>query len=169
MISITMTTRLKRLSMPINVDIQLVTEATQLPDVAMLKYWAEQAVMAEQQEGELTVRIVGAKEMQTLNETFRQQPTPTNVLSFPFLPPPGVELPEPCLGDVIICHEVIQQEASAQHKSLDAHYAHMVVHGILHLLGYDHINTADAEKMEALEVAQLARFGFANPYNGEQK
>jgi probable rRNA maturation factor len=114
---------------------------------------------------EVTIRIVDAAEGAELNRRFRDRDGPTNVLSFPFSPPPG--LPDGAaglLGDLVICAPVVVAEAADQHKGLDAHWAHMVVHGLLHLLGYDHLLPADAVTMEALEIAILADLGFSSPY-----
>lgn len=111
---------------------------------------------------ELTIRLVSAEESQALNCDYRGKDRPTNVLSFPFEAPPLVELS--LLGDLIICHEVVEHEAAEQGKPLIDHYAHMVVHGTLHLLGYDHMEESEAERMEALERAILAALGIPDPY-----
>jgi probable rRNA maturation factor len=131
--------------------------------------WAESARQAANK-ALVTLRVAAADEVQGLNRDYRGKDKPTNVLSFPAEIPSGLspellsELDEPELGDIIICAEVVAAEAAEQGKSLAAHWAHMVVHGMLHLQGYDHIEDADAEKMEALEVEILSRLGFANPY-----
>lgn len=111
---------------------------------------------------ELTIRIVDETESGALNEQYRKKKGPTNVLSFPFEMPEGIELS--LLGDLVICAPVVKQEAEEQNKNEKAHWAHMVVHGILHLLGYDHINTADAEIMETKETGILKGLGYADPY-----
>jgi probable rRNA maturation factor len=100
--------------------------------------------------------------VRSLNSQYRNQDKPTNVLSFPADLPAELELPD--LGDIIICAEIVEQEAATQKKSLKSHWAHMTVHGILHLLGYDHINDSDATKMEALETQILLKLGFIAPY-----
>ena len=92
---------------------------------------------------------------------------PTNVLSFPFEAPPGIELP--LLGDLIICRQVVEQEAEEQGKTVEAHWAHMVVHGTLHLLGYDHIEDEEAEEMEALEAEIMLALGYPDPYISEKE
>lgn len=111
---------------------------------------------------EISIRIVSETEMVSLNGHYRNKSYPTNVLSFP------AELPEDVplniLGDMVVCAAVIQQEALAQHKTIAAHWLHMTVHSVLHLLGYDHIQDEEAEQMEALEVSVLQQFGIANPY-----
>jgi len=110
----------------------------------------------------LTVRVVDENEIADLNQRYRMKAGPTNVLSFPFEDPPGVESDE--LGDVIICAPVVQREAEEQGKSEAAHWAHMVVHGVLHLCGYDHVDDAEAEIMESRETAILTGLGFPAPY-----
>ena len=145
-----------------NVDIQRQTETGQQPDDPDICRWASAAYLGDKPDAELTVRIVDESESAQLNETYRHKSGPTNVLSFPFEAPPGMELP--LLGDLVICAPVVEREALAQNKSTQAHWAHMMVHGSLHLQGYDHIETQQAEQMEALEVDILARLGFSNPY-----
>jgi probable rRNA maturation factor len=127
--------------------------------------WAESARQVANN-ALVTLRVAAADEVQGLNRDYRGKDKPTNVLSFPSELPAELlsELDEPELGDIIICADVVAAEAAEQGKSLAAHWAHMVVHGMLHLQGYDHIEDVDAEKMEALEVEILSRLGFANPY-----
>ncbi len=136
-----------------------------LPGEADFQRWVE-AVLSKvepgRDEAQLTIRITDEAEVQELNRTYRHKDKPTNVLSFPFEAPPGVELP--LLGDIIICAAVVAREAVEQDKPLEAHWAHMVIHGTLHLLGYDHIDEAEAERMEGLEITLLAGLGYANPY-----
>ncbi len=148
--------------MSIILDLQLATEAKDLPTEKQIKQWLEAAILPFQAEAEVTVRIVDEAESQQLNFDYREKNKPTNVLSFPFECPPGIELP--LLGDLVICAQVVAKEAAEQHKSLSAHWAHMVVHGSLHLLGFDHINEEDATEMEAEEIQILAELGFADPY-----
>ena len=115
---------------------------------------------------EIGVSVVGPAESRRLNARFRGKNKPTNVLSFPVadLPAPGAsDAPLP-LGDLVICPQVLRTEAREQKKTLRAHWAHLVVHGALHLIGYDHIHDADADRMERREIAVLRRLGFANPY-----
>ncbi|WP_239495208.1 rRNA maturation RNase YbeY [Salinicola halophilus] len=134
-----------------------------LPTLADLERWVG-AVLAAHDETrhELTVRFVERHESQALNRDYRGRDKPTNVLSFPFEAPPEIELP--LLGDLVICHDVVIQEAVEQHKAPGDHYAHLVIHGCLHLLGYDHIEEDEAEAMEALERELLAGFAIADPY-----
>ncbi len=144
------------------VDLDVACEEV-IPEFPSFERWASAA--CDKADAELSVRIVGLEESAELNETYRKKEGPTNVLSFPCEVPAGV----PCdlLGDLVICAPVVEREAREQGKLAEAHWAHMVVHGVLHLQGYDHIETRDAERMEALEVEIMARLGFANPYENE--
>jgi len=137
--------------------------AARIPDESLLTTWAD-AVLAAlgTEEKEITVRFVDEEESHELNHQYRGKDKPTNVLSFPFECPPGVPLN--LLGDLVICAPVIEKEASEQNKAVNHHYAHMVVHGILHLLGYDHIEDDEAEEMEALEIKILAQLSIDDPY-----
>lgn len=148
--------------MSIILDLQLASTASDLPTESQIQQWLDAAILPFQAEAEVTVRIVDESESQQLNFDYREKDKPTNVLSFPFQCPPGIELP--LLGDLVICAGVVAQEAKEQQKPLTAHWAHMVVHGSLHLLGFDHINDADAFEMEAEEIQILAELGFADPY-----
>ncbi|ALZ76190.1 rRNA maturation RNase YbeY [Rheinheimera sp. F8] len=148
--------------MAIILDLQQASTATDLPTEAELQRVLEAAITPFQADAEVTIRIVDETESQQLNFDYREKDKPTNVLSFPFQCPPGIELP--LLGDLVICAQVVAREAQEQQKTLQAHWAHMVVHGSLHLLGFDHINDADAEEMEAEEIQILQELGFANPY-----
>ena len=140
-------------------------EQAQLPGDEELAAWVG-AVLARHEvapHNEVTIRLVDSEESQALNRNYRGKDKPTNVLSFPFETPPGME-DVPLLGDLVICHSVVAGEAQEQGKPLYHHYAHMVVHGTLHLLGYDHIEDAEADEMEALERGILSDFGIADPY-----
>ncbi len=150
------------------VDVQLATDATHVPSPDRIRDWAS-AALEERNGAELTVRIVGETEGQTLNQRYRDQDRPTNVLSFPFELPEGVagELLGELLGDVVICAPVAEREAREQGKTPDAHWAHLVVHGVLHLLGYDHQEPDQAARMETRERAVLAGLGFPDPYETE--
>lgn len=148
--------------MSIVVDIQIATDADNLPSETQFQHWAQAALTDIRDEAELTIRIVDKDESQALNHQYRDKDKPTNVLSFPFEAPPGVELD--LLGDLIICAEVVKGEAKAQNKGEDAHWAHMVTHGCLHLVGFDHITNEDAEEMENLEIEILQKQGIDNPY-----
>lgn len=146
----------------IDLDLQIAVEAPDLPSEDDILRWVEAAVGDAMEEAQLTVRITDEAEIRELNATYRGKDYATNVLSFPFEAPPGVDLP--LLGDIVVCAAVVAREAAEQGKPLQAHWAHMVIHGTLHLLGYDHIEEADAEEMEGLEIALLADLGYANPY-----
>jgi len=117
---------------------------------------------------EMTIRIVDQQESQQLNADYRDKDKPTNVLSFEFEQPPGlVDIGEelPYLGDLVVCAEVVAKEAKEQNKSLEAHWAHMIIHGTLHLQGYDHIDEYDVEEMEGIEIEIMQNLGYANPYS----
>ncbi|MEY0159662.1 rRNA maturation RNase YbeY, partial [Providencia manganoxydans] len=119
--------------------------------------WLEAVLPQFQPISEVTIRIVDEAESHELNLTYRGKDRPTNVLSFPFEAPPEVELP--LLGDLIICRQVVEKEADEQNKTVEEHWAHMVIHGCLHLLGYDHIEDDEAEEMEGLETEILQKLG----------
>lgn len=158
--------------MTVQVDLQMaVANAAQwnVPDIEAIQAWANAAVKQVESNPsarEITVRIVDVDEITQLNEQYRQKTGATNVLSFPFELPPGVpaEACDSSLGDLVVCAAVVAQEAEAQHKSVEAHWAHMIVHGTLHLLGYDHLTDDEAQQMESEEIAVLNNFGYANPY-----
>ncbi len=141
----------------------------QYPDVPnqfLIQRWLNTVLQPLRDSAELTLRIVDPNESQQLNHQYRKKNKPTNVLSFPMELPDGLkqEINIPMIGDLVICHDIVYQEAQQQHKTLEAHYAHMIIHGVLHLLGYDHIKEEDADIMEPLEISTLAKLGFKNPY-----
>ena len=135
-----------------------------IPQRSSFAHWIESALGQAKRRGkaELSMRIVDADEGQSLNRLYRQRDYATNVLSFPVELPAGIKLP--LLGDLVICAPIIDREASEQGKPLRDHYAHMTIHGTLHLLGYDHENEDDAERMEALECRILTALDIADPY-----
>jgi len=140
--------------------------AKAIPPLSDIETWATTVLVSEATgEQEITVRVTDEEESQTLNAEYRGKDSPTNVLSFPFEAPPGMTLN--LLGDLVICAPVIMREAKEQNKAPSHHYAHMIVHGILHLLGYDHIDDADAEQMEAKEIRILATLGIDDPYKSQ--
>src|SRR3990167_1577278 len=148
------------------IHIQSVTHESNVPKRALLLQWAKKSLAAKVVAGELTLRIVDREEMSVLNSVYRHQSGPTNVLSFPFdLKEDVIQLDIPLLGDIIICAPIVNQEARDQHKANHAHWAHMVIHGIFHLLGYDHETNQEAIIMETLEIETLQALGFTNPYN----
>ncbi|CAH6932798.1 endoribonuclease YbeY [Vibrio chagasii] len=149
--------------MSIELDLQLAVENEQgLPTEQDIQLWLDKTIPQFQESAELTIRIVDTEESHQLNHEYRGKDKPTNVLSFPFEAPPGIELD--LLGDLIICRQVVEKEAEEQNKPLLAHWAHMVVHGSLHLLGYDHIEDDEAEEMESLETEIMQAMGFEDPY-----
>lgn len=135
--------------------IQYASEADNIPSASQFRKWAKAALRVDT---EVTIRIVDAEEGQMLNNTYRGKNYATNVLTFPLTEEPHL------MGDIIICAPVVATEAEAQNKSLEAHYAHLTVHGILHLHGYDHEVEAQAELMEGLETAIVTKLGYASPY-----
>lgn len=153
------------------VHLQNACHQTPLPNLFQIQQWVEEALREAQytHDCELVIRLVDADEMQRLNAQYRQQNKPTNVLSFPETDPMGVLPSTPSeqtvyLGDMLLCASVVSNEAQQQKKSIDAHFAHLIIHGTLHLLGYDHIDANDASIMEALEINALANLQIANPY-----
>lgn len=147
-----------------SIVVQRLCDHAAVPEAGDFVEWARATRDACDGGGALTIRIVDEAEMTTLNETFRDARGPTNVLSFPAdnagLPPEHEDL----LGDIAICAPVVAREARAQHKSERSHWAHLVVHGVLHLLGYDHQSAGEAREMEELEINLLRRFGISDPY-----
>lgn len=137
-----------------------------VPASGSFRRWVQAALEGRIREADLAIRIVDSEEGQALNRHYRNKDYPTNVLSFPAERPPG--LPKnarfPLLGDLVICAPVVAREAVEQGKPLNAHYAHLTVHGALHLLGWDHENDADAQAMEQLEREILAELGIDDPY-----
>lgn len=120
-------------------------------------------VMAEVRHGaRLTIRLVEREESALLNQRYRHLEGPTNILSFPFGQPQLLQ--PPLLGDLVICVPLLEDEARQQHKPVEAHWTHLVIHGLLHLFGYDHVSEDDAEKMEALEIQILQHLGISDPY-----
>lgn len=147
----------------IDLTVQRASSAS-TPGEAEFHAWAVAA--AEKEGAEVVIRVVDVEESAELNSTYRGKTGPTNVLSFPFSVPAGV--PNNLLGDLVICAPVVEREAREQSKRLEAHWAHMVVHGMLHLQGYDHIEDVEAEVMEGREVAILHGLGIENPYQESQ-
>lgn len=145
-------------------DIQVATALTEnLPDIKTLEAWVNTVLENFVTDThELTLRFVDEEESQQLNYQYRHKDKPTNVLSFPFECPP--DIPIQLLGDLVICVPVVMKEATEQNKTFSAHLTHMIVHGVLHLLGYDHIEDDEAEEMESLEVDILAKLNIDDPY-----
>lgn len=153
--------------MTLNVEVQRATASPSLPSDDQLRAWALAAVSELEEGSELLIRLVDETESAALNGQYRGKPYATNVLSFPAEVPE--EIDEPALGDLVVCAPVVQREAVEQGKAELAHWAHMIVHGVLHLRGYDHIEEGEAEKMERLETGILESLGFADPYQSHQE
>lgn len=153
--------------MNLELDLQIALDLPGLPAKSDFRRWAEAALVGAdyQKDAELTIRIVNEAESTALNETYRHKQGPTNVLSFPFEAP--AEVNSALLGDIVICAPVVLREAVVQGKASEAHWAHLVAHGVLHLLGYDH-DEAQAEAMESLEIRILAALGYPDPYGDTQ-
>ncbi|CEG56809.1 rRNA maturation RNase YbeY [Legionella fallonii] len=153
--------------MTYHIDLQNATD-TPLPlaDGELISL-AELALRDHQDDAELTIRLVNSDEMIFLNHTYRKQNKPTNVLAFPSSVPEHVELEYPLLGDIIICPEVLLAESQQLNKSLKEHWSLIVIHGVLHLLGYDHIKEDEASVMQSLEIKLLNELGYSNPYDLE--
>ncbi len=155
------------MSVDLDLDLQLATDCLGLPASAQFERWVMAALAGRRARAKLTIRVVDVHESQALNLLYRGMDQPTNVLSFPFELPPGPGADDPLadlLGDLVICAEVVRREALEQHKEPSAHWAHMVVHGVLHLLDYDHMTDLDASEMETLETTILCGLGFPPPY-----
>lgn len=149
--------------MTVLVDLQLACENSHIPSRKDIETWLNAALDNIRHEVEVTVRVVNEHDSGELNERWRQASGPTNVLSFPA--DSDTRISPELLGDIVICATVIEKEALQQNKPVKSHWAHIVVHGALHLLGYDHVQDNDAEKMEALEIDILEKLGIDNPYN----
>lgn len=142
------------------VDLQLASRESGIPSAEDFERWAKSAL--QHNHGELTIRVVDRPESRTLNRDYRDKDKPTNVLSFPFEAPE--HLPSRYLGDLVICAPVVIAEAEEQGKPVISHWAHMVIHGMLHLQGYDHQTDSQAEQMEQLEQQIMASLGYPDPY-----
>ncbi len=150
--------------MKADVEVQYAIEQSSLPTESLIETWVNSVLAKYTTQFSLCVRIVDCEESQSLNSEYRGKESPTNVLSFPFEMPECVDAESEILGDLIICAQVVANEAEQQGKKLFDHWAHMIVHGTLHLLGFDHINEEDAEEMEQLERDILATLDIADPY-----
>jgi probable rRNA maturation factor len=149
----------------IELELQIASKAKTLPHPAQFREWISVTLWQRIDTAEMTIRIVDEEESAELNKLYRNKIGPTNVLSFPYEPQPGVA--SRLLGDIIVCAPVVEQEAEKFNKPLIAHWAHMVVHGTLHLLGYNHEFDEEAEEMESLETDILQKLGFPPPYDGD--
>lgn len=156
-----------------DLDLQIATDCIDVPKQQDIQLWLDTLMHHQQKVGkEITVRIVDTEEVQQLNLQYRGKDKPTNVLSFPF-EMPELNLPESTqiddtmfkfLGDIVICAQVVKLESNQQNKLLNHHWAHMLIHGTLHLLGYDHIDELEAEEMEGIEIAILKKLAIDDPY-----
>ena len=148
--------------MTLEVDMQIATECSSLPAESDFTRWISNALQGCKDNAEVVVRIVDEAESAELNQTYRNKSGSTNVLSFPFEAPAEVDMN--LLGDLVICAPVIEREAKEQDKTVESHWAHMAVHGSLHLLGYDHQTDEQADEMETLETEILTGMGYSAPY-----
>lgn len=156
---------------PPDLDLQIASKTRELPTRTRILRWLDEALRGREPGScGLVVRIVDEAESRALNHDYRGKDKPTNVLSFPFEPPPGIPPGRlgDHLGDLVICAPVVAREAAEQGKPPEAHWAHMVIHGVLHLLGHDHQNDAEADEMERLERDILQRLGYPDPYADDQ-
>jgi len=149
--------------MKLNLDLQIALDWPSVPNHEAFQLWAEAALASGDQLNELTIRVVDEAEMTLLNHRYRHKSGPTNVLSFPF-EAPLPQLDTGLLGDVVLCAPVVEREAALAHKSVAAHWAHLVVHGVLHLQGHDHQEAGSAAVMEQMETRVLMALGYPDPY-----
>ncbi len=156
------TRRIPLLRMSENVDLQLAVSDGDVPGLDSISKWVGATLSKRRPNGEIVIRVVEEAESRELNNRYRQENVPTNVLSFPAVIHEAVA--SELLGDLVICAPVVSREAEEQTKHLEAHWAHMVVHGTLHLLGYDHQTDDQAAEMEAIETQILSQLGYRDPY-----
>lgn len=149
-------------NMLLKLNLQNNSRTKKIPSKIEFRRWIKQVLTKSTQTTEITIRIVDAAESQALNKEYRHKNKPTNILSFPFVAPPGITTN--ILGDLVICAPIVKQEAIEQHKKITAHYAHLTIHGVLHLLGFEHDTAKHAKIMENLEIQYLEKLGFKNPY-----
>lgn len=148
-------------------EVQRVIDTGCMPSDTEFQMWLEKALTDYSKDAEVLIRIVGIQEISALNEQYRHKQGPTNILSFPFDVPDivtGISL----LGDLVVCAAVLEKEALTQQKNLKDHWAHIIIHGIFHLLGYDHIDESDALQMEAKEILILQQLNIDNPYQEQE-
>ncbi len=145
-------------------EIQHIDQTAWIPPTAQFQQWVDAALSDYDNRAEVVIRIVDAAESARLNELYRHKSGPTNILSFTCELPEEIEIEIDLLGDLVICAEVLEQEAAQQNKKRDDHWAHIVIHGVLHLLGYDHVQEQDAVQMEAKEILILEKLNINNPY-----
>ena len=151
--------RVAKKNSKLDLTVQIRSNQDFIPEDSQLEHWVTAAIPPSKQPLSLTICVVDPSESAALNTQYRQKSGPTNVLAFPYH-----KNQQHYLGDIVICGPLVVQEAKAQNKELNAHWAHLVIHGCLHLLGYDHINAEDAVVMEQLEIDILTRLHYSNPY-----
>jgi len=147
-----------------SVEIQTIFESAGQPDEQHIQLWIDTALEGIEDDTEIVVRIVDEQESAELNQQYRHKQGATNILSFPVEIPEGIDLDLNLLGDLVICAPVLEQEAQQQGKPLAHHWAHIIIHGVLHLLGYDHLDDTEADEMESKEIALLQTLNIPNPY-----
>lgn len=147
-----------------SVEIQTIFESAGQPSEQQIQQWIDIALEDLNQDTDCVVRIVDELESAELNEQYRHKKGATNILSFPIEIPEGIDIELNLLGDLVICAPVLEQEAQQQGKPLAHHWAHIIIHGVLHLLGYDHLDDEEAEEMESKEIALLQQLNIPNPY-----
>jgi probable rRNA maturation factor len=148
-------------------DIQRIHQTENLPTDNQFSEWVNAALFDENQDSEIVIRVVDEHESAMLNQQYRKKQGPTNILSFPFDPPKSIDLN--LLGDLVICASVVEREAQLQNKISSDHWAHITIHGVLHLQGFDHLEEHEAEVMEAQEITILYSLNLNNPYLQENK
>lgn len=148
--------------MNISLNLQNISKIKSIPSKKLFKTWIESVIAPKKKDYEITIRIVGVREITKLNKQYRKKNKPTNILSFNFYSPLNIKTN--LLGDLVICAPIVKLEAKAQHKTIVSHFAHLTVHGVLHLLGYDHETLQEANKMEKLEIKILKKLKIENPY-----
>lgn len=146
-------------------ELQIATEFADYPPEQQFQAWVDTVLTDQSVDSEIVIRLVDVAESGELNQQYRHKSGPTNILSFPFEAPEGMDMD--LLGDLVICAPLIAEEARQQNKPLLHHWAHITIHGVLHLLGYDHVEDAEAEEMETLEINLLQQLNIANPYQEE--
>ena len=146
-------------------ELQIATEFADYPTEQQFQAWVDTVLTDQGVDSEIVIRLVDDAESAALNQQYRHKSGPTNILSFPFEAPEGMDMD--LLGDLVICTPLIAEEARQQNKPLLNHWAHITIHGVLHLLGYDHVEDAEAEEMETLEINLLQQLNIANPYQEE--
>jgi probable rRNA maturation factor len=149
------------------IELQIATQADNYPELDVFQHWVDMALADITTDTEIVIRLVDEAESAELNQQYRHKLGATNILSFPFEAPAGLELD--LLGDLVICVPKLAQEAQQQQKLLEHHWAHITVHGVLHLLGYDHSDELEAEEMETLEIEILKKMNISNPYLEESR